>query len=180
MRYTAAYLLAVLGGNSSPDVAAIAKILGSVGIECDENRAQKVIDACKGQDVNEIIAKGMTKVDDALANTSAGTVGTTHNDMHAPVKTEKPPVEPSPSSSPAGSRPGSPAFVSSCFHLIVFIFINMFLFIFNRETCLVNTNASNLGKNQSKQELLIIILSFFFCCIVTRIKYGLILSNMKY
>ncbi|CAF0890903.1 unnamed protein product [Rotaria sordida] len=80
MRYSAAYLLAILGGNPSPDVAAIAKIMGSVGIECDEQRAQKVIDACKGRDVNEIIAEGLKKIDGiGLTSTPMVTPTPTHN-----------------------------------------------------------------------------------------------------
>ncbi len=158
MRYTAAYLLAVLGGNPSPDVAAIAKILGSVGIECDENRAQKVVDACKGRDVNEIIAGGMIKVDGALTNTP---VGATRVNIPVPVHNIEPSVEPpSTPSTPDGRE--SPTFVSSYFHLTVFILINMFLLIFDRGTCSAETDLSNLGKNQSKQELQVIIVSFFF------------------
>jgi ribosomal protein L12E/L44/L45/RPP1/RPP2 len=163
MRYAAAYLLAILGGNPSPDVAAIAKILGSVGIECDKERAQKVIDACKVRDVNEIIADGMTKIDAALINTSVGTTAITTDNTPPSNKNKKPPVESSPPStpSPPGSRPDSPGLVSSYFHHTNFIFINMFLFIFNSRACSIDTNLSNLGKNQNKQELQVIILSFF-------------------
>jgi large subunit ribosomal protein LP2 len=164
MRYAAAYLLAILGGNASPDVAAIAKILASVGIECDENRAQKVVDACKGRDVNDIIASGLTKIDDALANTSVGTH--TGGNASLPVPGIKPPsppeipVTPSPPGSPGS--PGSGSFVSSYFHLPVFILINMFLFISNRLVCsTIEKKLSNPAKHQNKQELQDIILSFF-------------------
>jgi large subunit ribosomal protein LP2 len=161
MRYAAAYLLAVLGGNSSPDVAAIAKILGSVGIECDQNRAQKVVDACKGRDVNEIIAGGMIKIDGVLTNTSVGTTGPTGGNITVPVINTEPPLEPN-SPTPPGSGRESPTFVSSYFHPTFFILINMLLFIFDRWVCSIDTNLSNLGKNQSKQELQVIILSCFF------------------
>lgn len=43
MRYVAAYLLAVLGGNSSPSAKDIKSILGSVGIEADDERLNKVL-----------------------------------------------------------------------------------------------------------------------------------------
>ncbi|CAF3675121.1 unnamed protein product [Rotaria sp. Silwood1] len=87
MRYSAAYLLAILGGNSSPDVAAIAKIIGSVGIECDEQRAQKVIDACKGKDVNEIIAEGLKKIDGvALTSTPMVTPTPTTNETFVHIE----------------------------------------------------------------------------------------------
>ena len=62
MRYAAAYVLATLGGNTSPDVTTISKILDSVGIDCDKTKAQKVIDACKGKDLEQIIAAGTKKL----------------------------------------------------------------------------------------------------------------------
>lgn len=42
MRYVAAYLLAVLGGNANPSAKDIKNILGSVGIEADDERLNKV------------------------------------------------------------------------------------------------------------------------------------------
>lgn len=42
MRYVAAYLLAVLGGNASPSAKDIKNILGSVGIEAEDERLNKV------------------------------------------------------------------------------------------------------------------------------------------
>ena len=42
MRYVASYLLAALGGNSSPSAKDIKKILDSVGIEADDDRLNKV------------------------------------------------------------------------------------------------------------------------------------------
>lgn len=42
MRYVASYLLAALGGNSSPTAKDIKKILDSVGIEADDDRLNKV------------------------------------------------------------------------------------------------------------------------------------------
>lgn len=43
MRYVAAYLLAVLGGNTSPSAKDIKAILSSVGIEADDERLNKVL-----------------------------------------------------------------------------------------------------------------------------------------
>uniref|UniRef100_A0A8C9WH15 Large ribosomal subunit protein P2 n=1 Tax=Scleropages formosus TaxID=113540 RepID=A0A8C9WH15_SCLFO len=43
MRYVAAYLLAVLGGNNSPSAKDIKNILSSVGIEADDECLNKVI-----------------------------------------------------------------------------------------------------------------------------------------
>ena len=58
MRYVAAYLLAVQGGNESPSAADITSILDSVGIESDAKQLSVVIDNLKGKNVEEIIAEG--------------------------------------------------------------------------------------------------------------------------
>lgn len=58
MRYVTAYLLAQMGGNHQPSVDDIKKILGSVGIDCEEERAKRVIEALKGKNVEELIEKG--------------------------------------------------------------------------------------------------------------------------
>ncbi|EMP32305.1 60S acidic ribosomal protein P2 [Chelonia mydas] len=42
MRYVAAYLLAVLGGNNNPTAKNIKKILDSVGIDTDDERVNKL------------------------------------------------------------------------------------------------------------------------------------------
>ena len=76
MRYAAAYVLATLAGNTNPDVSTISKILGSVGIDCDNTKAQKVIDACKGKNIDQIIEEGTKKLSSlpaAGAVVSAGT-----------------------------------------------------------------------------------------------------------
>jgi len=62
MRYVAAYLLAVLGGNASPDLATIEKILSSVGVETDKTRAEKVISELKGKSVEDLIKQGSSKL----------------------------------------------------------------------------------------------------------------------
>jgi len=54
MRYVAAYLLAVLGGNENPTAADIEKILGSVGIDVDEEKLSKVISELKGKNISEV------------------------------------------------------------------------------------------------------------------------------
>ncbi|XP_019935138.1 ribosomal protein, large P2, like [Paralichthys olivaceus] len=68
MRYVAAYLLAALGGNESPESKDIKKILDSVGIEADDTCMDKVISELKGKNVNEVIASGYGK----LASMPAG------------------------------------------------------------------------------------------------------------
>ncbi|KAM3877391.1 large ribosomal subunit protein P2-like [Diretmus argenteus] len=68
MRYVAAYLLAALGGNDSPQTKDIKKILESVGIEADDTRMEKVISELSGKNVNEVITQGYGK----LASMPAG------------------------------------------------------------------------------------------------------------
>lgn len=62
MRYVAAYLLAVLGGNESPAAADLEKILSSVGIEVDAARVTKIIGELKGKSIEELIAQGREKL----------------------------------------------------------------------------------------------------------------------
>lgn len=62
MRYVAAYLLAVLGGNASPSNADIEKILSSVGVEVDAARVTKVVGELKGKSIEELIAQGKEKL----------------------------------------------------------------------------------------------------------------------
>ncbi|XP_064423119.1 large ribosomal subunit protein P2 [Latimeria chalumnae] len=68
MRYVAAYLLAVLGGNNSPSSKELKKILDSVGIEAEDDRMNKVISELDGKDIEDVIAQGNCK----LASMPAG------------------------------------------------------------------------------------------------------------
>jgi len=62
MRYVAAYLLAVLGGNDKPSEADIKKILSSVGIDADATALKKVVDQLKGKNLEELMAEGRNKL----------------------------------------------------------------------------------------------------------------------
>nr|ACM09422.1 60S acidic ribosomal protein P2 [Salmo salar] len=68
MRYVAAYLLVVLGGNTSPSSKDIKNILGSVGIEAEAERLDKVVSELNGKDINEVMNSGLSK----LASVPAG------------------------------------------------------------------------------------------------------------
>merc|ERR1712151_597445 len=57
MRYVAAYLLAQLGGNDAPDAAAIKAILGSVGVDADEEKMNKVISELSGKAIADFSLK---------------------------------------------------------------------------------------------------------------------------
>merc|ERR1712062_256336 len=62
MRYVAAYLLAQLGGNDAPDAAAIKAILGSVGVDADEEKMNKVISELSGKAIADVLAEGKEKL----------------------------------------------------------------------------------------------------------------------
>merc|ERR1711885_19416 len=62
MRYVSAYLLCALGGNDSPTTSDIKSVLESVGVGYDEERAEIVINQCKGKSIAELIASGSEKM----------------------------------------------------------------------------------------------------------------------
>jgi large subunit ribosomal protein LP2 len=71
VRYVAAYLLAVLGGNAAPAKADLEKILSSVGVEVDAARVTKVIADLKGKSIEELIAQGREKLSSMPAGGAA-------------------------------------------------------------------------------------------------------------
>ncbi|KAL3367094.1 hypothetical protein AABB24_011681 [Solanum stoloniferum] len=68
MKVIAAYLLAVLGGNTCPTEKDLKKILASVGAEADDDRIQLLLSQVEGKDITELIAAGREK----LASVPAG------------------------------------------------------------------------------------------------------------
>ncbi|XP_064619689.1 large ribosomal subunit protein P2-like [Lineus longissimus] len=90
MRYVAAYLLAVLGGNDCPTKADLEKILGSVGIEAEAEKINKIISELKGKDVEEVMAEGRTKLASVPSGggAAAAASGAAGGDAPAEVKEE--------------------------------------------------------------------------------------------
>jgi len=78
MRYVAAYLLAVLGGNASPSESDVNKILSSVGIDVDDGNVKKIIGELKGKNLEELMAEGRKKLSSmpAAGPAPAASVGT--------------------------------------------------------------------------------------------------------
>ena len=62
MRYLAAYLLLQIGGNASPSADDIKKLIGTVGIEADDERLDKLISELNGKSIDELIAEGTGKL----------------------------------------------------------------------------------------------------------------------
>ena len=62
MKYIAAYLLAIAGGDKEPSKEKITKILESVGITVDAKAVDALIEKMKGKDVEELIKEGSSKL----------------------------------------------------------------------------------------------------------------------
>ncbi|XP_004297919.1 PREDICTED: 60S acidic ribosomal protein P2B-like [Fragaria vesca subsp. vesca] len=62
MKVIAAYMLAVLGGNTSPTADDVKKILGSVGAEVDNDRIELLLSQMKDKEINEVVASGREKL----------------------------------------------------------------------------------------------------------------------
>ncbi|XP_038059900.1 60S acidic ribosomal protein P2-like [Patiria miniata] len=60
MRYVAAYLLAVLGGNASPSAKDIKKILETVAVGVEDEQLNKVIEQLSGKNIDEVVAEGQS------------------------------------------------------------------------------------------------------------------------
>ncbi|GFP82174.1 60S acidic ribosomal protein p2 [Phtheirospermum japonicum] len=68
MKVITAYLLAVLGSNTSPSAEDLTKLLGSVGVDAEEEQIELLMSQVKGNDITELIACGREK----LASVPAG------------------------------------------------------------------------------------------------------------
>jgi large subunit ribosomal protein LP2 len=62
MRHVAAYLLCVLGGNATPSVADIEKVVSAFGGEVDAEKAALLVKELEGKNVEEVIAAGKEKL----------------------------------------------------------------------------------------------------------------------
>jgi len=97
MRYVAAYLLAVLGGNATPDAAAVKKILSSVDVNVDDAALNKVLEQLAGKNLDEVIAAGKEKLASVpsvgAASSSAPVASSSAPAKEEPKKEEKPKSE---------------------------------------------------------------------------------------
>ncbi|KAL8505067.1 hypothetical protein ACS0TY_016323 [Phlomoides rotata] len=83
MKVIAAYLLAVLGGNASPSAEDLKGILGSVGVDHDNDMIEHLLTQVKGKDITDLIAAGCEKLASvpsgggavAVASSAAGVGG---------------------------------------------------------------------------------------------------------
>ena len=58
MRYVAAYMLAVLGGNEQPSADDVRTIIESVGVEVDESSLKILMDKLEGKNIHDIQEEG--------------------------------------------------------------------------------------------------------------------------
>jgi ribosomal protein L12E/L44/L45/RPP1/RPP2 len=68
MKYIAAYLLCVVGGNATPDAGAVTKVIEAAGGEVDSDKLSALISDMEGKDLAELLSTGETK----LASVSGG------------------------------------------------------------------------------------------------------------
>lgn len=75
MKYLAAYLLLVQGGNTAPSAQDISGLLESVGIEVEQDRLSTLLKDLEGKDINELIAEGNTKLASVPSGGAAAATG---------------------------------------------------------------------------------------------------------
>ncbi|CCH42657.1 60S acidic ribosomal protein P2 [Wickerhamomyces ciferrii] len=71
MKYLAAYLLLIQGGNTTPSAADIKEVLETVGSEVEESRISTLLTSLEGKTIDEVIAEGSSK----LASVPTGGAG---------------------------------------------------------------------------------------------------------
>ncbi|GFP84422.1 60S acidic ribosomal protein p2 [Phtheirospermum japonicum] len=71
MKVIAAYLLAVLGGNTTPSADNVKDILASVGAEADDEKIVLLLSQVNGKDITELIVSGREKLASVLAGGGA-------------------------------------------------------------------------------------------------------------
>ncbi|KAL8485541.1 hypothetical protein ACS0TY_027727 [Phlomoides rotata] len=71
MKVITAYLLAILGGNASPSAKDLKGILGSVGVDHDNDMIEHLLTQVKGKYIMELIADGREKLASVLSGGGA-------------------------------------------------------------------------------------------------------------
>lgn len=89
MKYLSAYMLAVMGGNTSPSAEDVKGILGAVGAEVDDSILDKLMSELSGKDINEVIAEGMSKFSSVPSGGGAAAAAAGGGGDEAPAEEEK-------------------------------------------------------------------------------------------
>jgi large subunit ribosomal protein LP2 len=69
MKYIAAYVLLVLGGNSSPKQEDVTDVLAAVGVQADAQQLSLLIKDLQGKDIYDLLASGSKAIDDIYCRT---------------------------------------------------------------------------------------------------------------
>ncbi|KAM9927267.1 hypothetical protein OXX59_002655 [Metschnikowia pulcherrima] len=75
MKYLAAYLLLVQGGNAAPSAADISSLLSSVGVDSEESRISSLLSELEGKSVEDLVAQGNTKLASVPSGGAAASSG---------------------------------------------------------------------------------------------------------
>lgn len=62
MKHVAAYMMLALAGNEQPTSADVTKVLGSVGIDADEEKLQRLMSLMEGKSLVEVVEAGSKKL----------------------------------------------------------------------------------------------------------------------
>ena len=74
MKVVAAYLLAVLGGNNTPSVSDVKKILSSVGADAEDSQIENLIAQVGDNNVFDLIESGKAKLASVPTGGASGAV----------------------------------------------------------------------------------------------------------
>ena len=89
MKYIAAYLLCVVGGNASPDAGAVTKVIEAAGGEVDAEKLDSLIADLDGKDLGELLSAGETKLASVSGGGGGGGGGAAAAGGDAPAVEEK-------------------------------------------------------------------------------------------
>ncbi|RLN86783.1 hypothetical protein BBJ28_00013901 [Nothophytophthora sp. Chile5] len=71
MRHVAALLLCVLGGNATPSVADVEKVVKSFGGEFDQEKTELLVKELEGKNIEEVVAAGKAKLSSVTVGASS-------------------------------------------------------------------------------------------------------------
>ncbi|KNG74167.1 ribosomal P2 phosphoprotein [Plasmodium falciparum IGH-CR14] len=85
MKYVAAYLMCVLGGNENPSTKEVKNVLGAVNADVEDEVLNNFIDSLKGKSCHELITDGLKK----LQNIGGGVAAAPADDKKEEKKEEE-------------------------------------------------------------------------------------------
>eukprot|EP01080_Neovahlkampfia_damariscottae_P011982 gene11982-5383_t len=87
MKVVAAYLLATLGGNTSPSAEDVQKILKSVGASAEDDRVNALLGELSGKSLDEVLSAGKAKL--ATVPTGGSSAGASSGSASTEEKVEE-------------------------------------------------------------------------------------------